>query len=298
MEILKDGFSALPDTVIALGKFDALHKGHMKIIGKMKEISDKKCLKSVIFTFDNISEKFIVSKNDKEKNLSSCGIDYMYCQKFNDEFKNTSAEDFFENILIKKFNAKHIVSGDDWHFGKNKSGDVSLLEKMCGEKNIGFSVLKRIEINGETVSSSLIRESILNGDVKKANLLLGRPLSVEATVASGKRLGSKIGFPTVNFAAEKGRILPKNGVYASKVLYKDDIYLAMTNVGDNPTVDKNIDVRIETHIFDFEKNVYGEKMKIEFLDKIRDEIKFSSVNALVRQLEKDKEYIKNNFKNF
>lgn len=298
MEILKDGFSALPDTVIALGKFDALHKGHMKIIGKMKEISDKKCLKSVIFTFDNISEKFIVSKNDKEKILSSCGIDYMYCQKFNDEFKNTSAEDFFENILIKKFNAKHIVSGDDWHFGKNKSGDVSLLEKMCGEKNIGFSVLKRIEINGETVSSSLIRESILNGDVKKANLLLGRPLSVEATVASGKRLGSKIGFPTVNFAAEKGRILPKNGVYASKVLYKDDIYLAMTNVGDNPTVDKNIDVRIETHIFDFEKNVYGEKMKIEFLDKIRDEIKFSSVNALVRQLEKDKEYIKNNFKNF
>lgn len=298
MEILKDGFSALPDTVIALGKFDALHKGHMKIIGKMKEISDKKCLKSVIFTFDNISEKFIVSKNDKEKILSSCGIDYMYCQKFNDEFKNTSAEDFFENILIKKFNAKHIVSGDDWHFGKNKSGDVSLLEKMCGEKNIGFSVLKRIEINGETVSSSLIRESVLNGDVKKANLLLGRPLSVEATVASGKRLGSKIGFPTVNFAAEKGRILPKNGVYASKVLYKDDIYLAMTNVGDNPTVDKNIDVRIETHIFDFEKNVYGEKMKIEFLDKIRDEIKFSSVNALVRQLEKDKEYIKNNFKNF
>ena len=298
MEILKDGFSALPDTVIALGKFDALHKGHMKIIGKMKEISDKKCLKSVIFTFDNISEKFIVSKNDKEKILSSCGIDYMYCQKFNDEFKNTSAEDFFENILIKKFNAKHIVSGDDWHFGKNKSGDVSLLEKMCGEKNIGFSVLKRIEINGETVSSSLIRESILNGDVKKANLLLGRPLSVEATVASGKRLGSKIGFPTVNFAAEKGRILPKNGVYASKVLYKDDIYLAMTNVGDNPTVDKNIDVRIETHIFDFEKNVYGEEMKIEFLDKIRDEIKFSSVNALVRQLEKDKEYIKNNFKNF
>ena len=298
MEILKDGFSALPDTVIALGKFDALHKGHMKIIGKMKEISDKKCLKSVIFTFDNISEKFIVSKKDKEKILSSCGIDYMYCQKFNDEFKNTSAEDFFENILIKKFNAKYIVSGDDWHFGKNKSGDVSLLEKMCGEKNIGFSVLKRIEINGETVSSSLIRESILNGDVKKANLLLGRPLSVEATVASGKRLGSKIGFPTVNFAAEKGRILPKNGVYASKVLYKDDIYLAMTNVGDNPTVDKNIDVRIETHIFDFEKNVYGEKMKIEFLDKIRDEIKFSSVNALVRQLEKDKEYIKNNFKNF
>lgn len=298
MEILKDGFSALPDTVIALGKFDALHKGHMKIIGKMKEISDKKCLKSVIFTFDNISEKFIVSKKDKEKILSSCGIDYIYYQKFNDEFKNTSAEDFFENILIKKFNAKYIVSGDDWHFGKNKSGDVSLLEKMCGEKNIGFSVLKRIEINGETVSSSLIRESILNGDVKKANLLLGRPLSVEATVASGKRLGSKIGFPTVNFAAEKGRILPKNGVYASKVLYKDDIYLAMTNVGDNPTVDKNIDVRIETHIFDFEKNVYGEKMKIEFLDKIRDEIKFSSVNALVRQLEKDKEYIKNNFKNF
>lgn len=298
MEILKDGFSALPDTVIALGKFDALHKGHMKIIGKMKEISDKKCLKSVIFTFDNISEKFIVSKNDKEKILSSCGIDYIYCQKFNDEFKNTSAEDFFENILIKKFNAKYIVSGDDWHFGKNKSGDVSLLEKMCGEKNIGFSVLKRIEINGETVSSSLIRESILNGDVKKANLLLGRPLSVEATVASGKRLGSKIGFPTVNFAAEKGRILPKNGVYASRVLYNGSSYLAMTNVGDNPTVDKNIDVRIETHIFDFEKNVYGEKMKIEFLDKIRDEIKFSSVNALVRQLEKDKEYIKNNFKNF
>lgn len=298
MEILKDGFSALPDTVIALGKFDALHKGHMKIIGKMKEISDKKCLKSVIFTFDNISEKFIVSKNDKEKILSSCGIDYIYYQKFNDEFKNTSAEDFFENILIKKFNAKYIVSGDDWHFGKNKSGDVSLLEKMCGEKNIGFSVLKRIEINGETVSSSLIRESILNGDVKKANLLLGRPLSVEATVASGKRLGSKIGFPTVNFAAEKGRILPKNGVYASRVLYNGSSYLAMTNVGDNPTVDKNIDVRIETHIFDFEKNVYGEKMKIEFLDKIRDEIKFSSVNALVRQLEKDKEYIKNNFKNF
>ena len=295
MEILTNNFNALPNTVIALGKFDALHIGHMKIIDEMKRVSEKNSLKSVIFTFDNISESFIVSKKEKEKILEKSGIDYLFYQTFNKKFKDTSAEDFFNEILLKKFNAKYVVSGDDWHFGKNKCGDVHLLEKMCQDKNIGFSVIKRLETDGETVSSSLIRKYISKGNIKKANTLLGRRLSVEAAVIYGKQLGGKIGFPTVNFAAEKGRILPANGVYASYVYYGAKRYLGMTNVGDNPTVDKNIDVRIETHIFDFNKNVYGEKMKIEFLDKIRDEIKFNEVDELICQLKKDKKYIKNNF---
>lgn len=298
MEILKDGFNLLHDTVIALGKFDALHLGHQKIIDTMKKISAEKHLKTVIFTFDNISGGFIVSKKEKEEFLENYGIDYLYCQNFDDNFKNTSAEDFFNEILVKKFNAKHIVSGDDWHFGKDKRGDVCMLEKMCNEKNIGFTVVERLKIDGETVSSSLIRSCIADGNIKKANALLGRNFSIEGTVTEGKRLGGKIGFPTVNFAAEKGRILPQNAVYASYVIYGGEKYLAMTNVGDNPTVDKNIDVRTETHIFDFDKNMYGEKMKICFLDKIRDEIRFPSVDALVCQLKRDKTYIKNNFKNF
>lgn len=298
MEILHGNFDFLPDTVIALGKFDALHLGHRKIIDTMKKISAEKNLKTVIFTFDSISSGFIVSKEEKEKILEDCGIDYLYVQKFDENFKNTSAEDFFSEILVKKFRAKHVVSGDDWHFGKDKRGNTDMLEKMCGEKNIGFTVVERIKIGGETVSSSLIRDCVANGDIKKANALLGRRLSVEAKVIGGKHLGAKIGFPTVNFAAEKGRILPQNGVYASVVHYENKKYLAMTNVGDNPTVDKNIDVRTETHIFDFDKNVYGEKMRIEFLDKIRDEIKFPSVDALISQLKRDKIYIKNNFKNF
>lgn len=298
MKILQDGFNHLPNTVIALGKFDALHLGHQKIIGAMKKISSEKCLKTVIFTFDNIAEEFIVSKNEKTQILTENGIDYLYCQNFNENFKNTSAEGFFDKILIKKFNAKHIVSGDDWRFGKNKRGDVHMLEKMCGEKNVGFTVVERLKIGGETVSSSLIRSCIADGNIKKANVLLGREFSIEGKVCGGKRLGGKIGFPTVNFAAENKRVLPRNGVYASVAVYGGKKYLAMTNVGDNPTVDKNIDVRIETHIFDFDKNVYGEKMKICFLDKIRDEIKFPSVDALIRQLETDKAYIKNNFKIF
>lgn len=295
MEILTSNFNTLQNTVIALGKFDALHIGHMKIIDEMKKVSKKNKLKSVIFTFDNISESFIVSKKEKEEILEKSGIDYLFYQTFDKRFKDTSAKDFFNEILLKKFNAKYVVSGDDWHFGKNKCGDVHLLEKMCQDKNVGFSIIKRLETDGETVSSSLIRKYISKGNVKKANMLLGRRLSVEATVIYGKQLGGKIGFPTVNFAAEKGRILPKNGVYASYVYYGTKRYLGMTNVGDNPTVDKNIDVRIETHIFDFNKNVYGEKMKIEFLDKIRDEIKFNDVDELICQLKKDKAYIKNNF---
>lgn len=298
MEILQNGFNFLPDTVIALGKFDALHLGHQKIIDTMKKISAEKQLKTVIFTFDNISGGFMVSKKEKEEILANYGIDCLYCQNFDDNFKNTSAEDFFNEILLKKFNAKHIVSGDDWHFGKDKRGDVCMLEKMCNDKNIGFTVVERLKIDGETVSSSLIRSCISDGNIKKANALLGREFSVEGMVTEGKRLGGKIGFPTVNFASEKGRILPQNAVYASYVIYGGEKYLAMTNVGDNPTVDKNIEVRTETHIFDFDKNVYGEKMKICFLDKIRDEIRFPSVDALVCQLERDKTYIKNNFKNF
>ena len=198
-----------------------------------------------------------------------------------------SAKSFF-NMLVSKFCAKYIVVGDDWHFGKNREGDVNLLKKLCDENNIGITIIERLRLDDDIISSSKIREYISLGNIKKANNMLGRNFSLSGIVENGKHLGKKMGFPTANLKYDNDKILPSGGVYHTKVTYNNLCFDAMTNVGINPTVeDKNI-IRIETHIINFSKEIYGEKIKIEFVDKIRNEIKFASLNELVSQLEKDK----------
>lgn len=292
MKILKENFEKLPQTIIALGKFDAIHNGHKKILNEVNKISKEKNIKSLVFSFEIMKDNLIITKNEKIKILEEQKMDFLYFQAFTDEFKNMSARDFFIKILIEKCNAKHIVAGDDWHFGKNREGDVNLLKKLCEEKDIGISIIERLKTFDTYISSSKIREYVSNGDIKNANKMLGRNFAISGLVVSGKHLGTKMGFPTVNLKYDNEKILPSKGVYKTRVLYENVYYQAMTNVGINPTVDKENLIRIETHIFDFDKEIYGDFITVEFLDKIRDEIKFSSVDELISQLEKDKLYAK------
>ncbi|MBE7038060.1 MAG: bifunctional riboflavin kinase/FAD synthetase [Ruminococcaceae bacterium] len=291
MQIISGKFNKIPQCAIALGKFDAIHKGHQKILDEILKKAKEKNLKTLVFSFEILKHNFIITKDEKEEIFKNLNIDFLYYQAFSDEFKNMSAKSFFD-MLVSKFCAKHIVVGDDWHFGKNREGDVNLLKKLCDENNIGVTIIERLKTDDDVISSSKIREYISLGDIKKANNMLGRNFSLSGVVEDGKHLGKKMGFPTANLRYDSTKVLPSGGVYHTKVFYNNAYFDAMTNVGVNPTVeDKNI-IRIETHIIDFNKEIYGENIKIEFMDKIRDEVKFSSLNELVLQLEKDKNTIK------
>jgi len=291
MQIISGKFNKIPQCAIALGKFDAIHKGHQKILDEILKKAKEKNLKTLVFSFEILKHNFIITKDEKEEIFKNLNIDFLYYQAFSDEFKNMSAKSFFD-MLVSKFCAKHIVVGDDWHFGKNREGDVNLLKKLCDENNIGVTIIERLKTDDDVISSSKIREYISLGDIKKANNMLGRNFSLSGVVEDGKHLGKKMGFPTANLRYDSTKVLPSGGVYHTKVFYNNAYFDAMTNVGVNPTVeDKNIK-RIETHIIDFNKEIYGENIKIEFMDKIRDEVKFSSLNELVLQLEKDKNTIK------
>ncbi|MGY0372069.1 bifunctional riboflavin kinase/FAD synthetase [Clostridium sp. JNZ J1-5] len=302
MIVYEDNFKInLEDkTYIALGSFDGLHLGHMSLINKTIELAAKDNAKSMIFTFKNhprtiineeMAPKLIISNNVKTKLLEDIGIDILNYAEFNEEFMKITPEEFISNML-KHYNAKGFIVGFNYRFGYKNLGDVELLEKLG--KKLGFIVhiLNPVKVNGEIISSSKIRHLISEGDITKANYFLTRPFMLEGKVIKGKQLGRKISFPTINLDYDKKFILPRGGVYFTIVEYDNKKYKGITNIGYNPTV-KDKKLSIETHILDFNKDVYGETMRIYFYKRIRDEKKFESIEQLACQLAKDKDYAKN-----
>ena len=272
-------------SVVALGKFDGLHLGHQKIIEKTIEVANKYSLYSIAYVI-NISN-LITSDDEKAELFKKYGINEIVFEEFSDEFKMMSPEQFFEDIIIKKINAHHIVVGTDYCFGKNRAGNVELLKKLCDKHGINLSVIEKLEVDGEIVSSTRIRELISDGAVKSASHLLGKNYSITASVKEGKHLGRKMGFPTINFFDVK-KLTPSKGVYLTKVCYTGKYYNSITNVGVNPTVESGDNIKIETYIFDFCYDIYGKKVTVEFLDKLRNEKKFDNLESLINQIENDK----------
>ena len=264
-------------TAVAIGKFDGLHLGHMKILSETNLAAQKYNLVPTVYVI-NISN-LLTTKDEKVEIIKNFGINNVVFREFDDEFKNISPYDFFENVLLKKLNAGHIVVGEDFCFGKNRSGNADLLKKLCSDNNIGISIVKKVSVEGEILSSTLVRSVLSEGNVEKARKILGRYYSVTQKVVHGKKLGSKLGFPTINFSDTK-KLMPKQGVYITSVLYNGKTIAAITNVGTNPTVDCDNKIKVETFILDFCGDLYGSTIKVEFIKHIRDEMKFASEQEL------------------
>lgn len=283
-------------SVITIGTFDGVHIGHQKIIQRLKKVGKEKDLKSLVLTFfphprmvlqKNSDLKLLNTINEREVILNSLGLDQMVIKTFTKEFANLSALDFVKTILVDTLNAKHIIIGYDHHFGKDRSANIDDL-KIFG-KEFGFEVeeISSQDIEDVAVSSTKIRTALLQGDIATANAYLGYPFFITGTVVKGKGLGKKIGYPTANIQIKEDyKLIPKDGVYIVKGTIRDSIFYGMMNIGNNPTVDGSHQT-IEVNFFDFNDTIYTETIKIEFLEYLRDEHKFETLELLKAQLKND-----------
>lgn len=282
-------------SIVALGSFDGLHRAHMKLIEKTKEYAKENKLYSGVLLFDRLplevfsnNAKRIMSLEDKKELLAD--LDFLYVQEFSQDFMYLNPEQFVE-FLIKKLNIKAVCVGFNYRFGKNASGDVKTLLKL-GEKH-GFLVIVSDEykIDDKTVSSTLIRSFIENGEMDKAKEFLGREFFLTGEVLGGYHLGRTLGFPTVNLSYDKNSIIPKFGVYHGSVLVDNKKYKAVINVGVRPTFERE-DVTIESFLLDFDGDLYNKKIRIYFSEYLRPEIKFQNADGLKEQINKDIKKIK------
>ncbi len=295
----------IEETVIALGNFDGVHKGHQQLIYRAVSAAKAAGLKSAVFTFTNHPKNVMTGENivkniltfeDKVHVIEKLGVDYLFTVDFTQEIRNMGAEQFVKEILMEKLKMREACCGFNYSFGKKGAGKVELLGRMCLENACGFHVLQPIKIDGQVVSSTLIRDLISKGDMEEAKKYLGRNYSVGGTVVKGNQIGRTIGFRTSNILLDETMVTPKHGVYATYLTYNWTEYKGITNVGIKPTIGDEKKT-IETHIFDFCKDIYDKEIKVEFLKKLRDEVKFQNIDKLAEQIEDDcrvaKEYHEN-----
>lgn len=292
-------YSSPSPCVVALGCFDGVHRGHTCVLNIARNKADELCLPLCVFAFSEPPRNFfspasvplLTSYEEKLELFESLGVDIAVCVPFDEKILSVQALNFVNNILIDNMKAAHIVCGYNYTFGKNAVGNSEMIQKICKEKNIGVTVTPDFVINGASVSSSLIRNIVSDGDMETAALLLGRPYSISEAVVGGQHLARKLGFPTVNIIPSQGKLTPKNGVYVSRVIFDGQKKYGITNIGMRPTVDTHI-MCAETHIFDFDGDLYGKKITVEFLSFLREETKFPSVEQLAKQVEIDIEAAK------
>ncbi|AGK97454.1 bifunctional riboflavin kinase/FAD synthetase [Clostridium pasteurianum] len=302
MIVLQDNFKTKLkyNTFIALGSFDGLHKGHMTLINKVLELSrSSNNAKSMVNTFENHPltiidknkvPKLIMDNNTKAEILEELGIDIVNFSSFNEEMMKMSPEDFIVN-MIKCYNPIGLVVGFNYKFGHRNLGDIKLLQKLSEKYNFKLYIINPIEYNETVISSTRIRNTIGNGKIEDANNMLLKPYMLKGKVIYGKQLGRTIGFPTANLEYNKDFAIPKRGVYYTLVKYEGKIYKGITNIGTNPTVGIN-ELTIETYMLDFNADIYNKNIKVYFINRIRDEEKFNSLEELKKQLEKDKKFAK------
>ena len=282
--------------IVILGNFDGVHVGHQIILKKALNRAKEKKLKTVVYTFSEYpknQQTKITTSSEKAYLLNEIGIDYLYLENF-EKVRNYSPEEFIEKIIINILNACEVYCGFNFTFGKEKSGNVDILEKLLREKNIKLNIQKPVlDINGEIISSTRIRNYIKKGNFEKSRELLGHNFIILGKVIYGKQLGRVIGFPTANLRFEN-KIYPEFGVYGVKIHIQDDkkVYNGVMNIGRNPTVDVGV-LSVETNIFDFNADIYGKVILIEVLENIRKEKKFNSVDELKNQIGNDVNYWKN-----
>ncbi|NLZ48207.1 MAG: bifunctional riboflavin kinase/FAD synthetase [Clostridiales bacterium] len=302
MQIFENNYvsSLSKKTYIALGSFDGLHLGHIRLIKECINLAKKNNGLSMVYTFKNHplttinpekAPKLLMDNNNKASVLSGIGVDILALVDFNKKLMETSAEDFIK-MLVKDFNLGGVVVGFNYRFGHKNQGDVNLLKELSIKYNFIVKIMDPLQSKEELISSSRIRKLIQEGNITEANKLLYKPFMLSGKVIAGKQLGRTLGYPTANIYVDKKYMIPKAGVYYTLVGYKDKLYKGMTNVGYNPTVALTEEINIETYILDFDKEIYDDYINVYFMDRIRDEVKFDSLESLIDQMDKDYSYVK------
>jgi len=277
--------------VIALGFFDGVHTGHGALLRRVGELSRQLDVLPAAFTFDTHPENLILgrqavplltSPNDRADLMRRYyGIREVIVAHFDQRMMKMPWQDFVSEFLVKEHGAVHLVAGHDFHFGYKGEGNPQRLKELCAQLGVGCDIIPKVELEGITVSSTYIRNLVAQGEIELANRYLGHPHTVSDTVAHGKKLGTTLGFPTVNLRFQPGVLIPAHGVYATRVYLENGAcHTAVTNVGIRPTVDDGQRVNIEGFILDFEGNLYGQTIRMEFYRYLRPERQFPSLEAL------------------
>jgi riboflavin kinase/FMN adenylyltransferase len=283
---------------IALGFFDGLHLGHAALLNRTKERAEQEGATPSVMTFDVHPDTLVFGKEVPLINSAlgrediirrEFGINNVFFLHFNQHLMRMPWRDFLDSILAE-LNICWIVVGHDFCFGYRGEGTPEKLRDYCEEHGIGCDVIPAVKLDGRIVSSTYIRDLLLNGDMEQANRYLGHPHTLADTVRSGYHLGAKLGTPTINMVIPEGVLVPKHGVYATKVYLEDgSSYMAVTNVGVRPTVSEQNKVSVESHLLDYSGNLYGRQARVDFYHFLREEVRFESFEALSRQIKKDAE---------
>lgn len=300
-------FFSEEETFVTIGTFDGVHFGHQKIIEKVVSEAKIAKKKSVVLTFfphprmvlqKDTSVKLINTINERAALIEKTGLDYLIIHPFSKEFSRMTALEFVRDILVNQLNISKLIIGYDHHFGKNREGNINQLTEYSDLYDFKLTEIPAQDIDEVSVSSTKIRNALNAGDLKTANHYLGYFFMLIGTVVNGEKLGGKIGYPTANIHIEETyKLIPKNGVYVVKSFFENNAIFGMMNIGNRPTIDGNYQT-IEVHFFDFNQNLYGQKISVELLFFLRDEQKFDSIDLLANQLKKDEQnakiYLQNN----
>ncbi len=293
MEILNK-LKSNENLAIALGFFDGVHLGHKAVINAAVDYAKKNNIKSAVVTFrqspyvalNNVNPNYIITLEEKIKAIKKLGVDYLYLSDFTEDLAKQTASDYLKN-LVDDLHPKMIATGFNHYFGYNKSGGVDYLRLMQQEYGYEFKEINPIKLNEDVISSTAIRKALSNGDIPKANSMLGYRFYVKNEVIKGRQIGRTIGFKTANLKMPEKMINIPDGVYAVEVEVLGKKHMGIANFGSNPTVTDDSQKLLEVHIIDFNQDIYGELVKVSFLVKIRNEKKFQSLTELKAQIEKD-----------
>ena len=290
--------SSLSQSAVTIGAFDGVHRGHQEVLAHLKREADKRSLATTVITFEPLPGEFLfpdrapprlMTFREKFTALADQGIDNLLCLRFNDRLRTMSPRAFVEDIFVKGLNARYIAFGDDFRFGKDRAGDLDFTQSLAQEFDYEVVPTSTFDMAGERVSSTRIRAKLLEADFSEAADLLGKPFKLSGKVLKGKQLGRTIGSPTANIALKRVKS-PLHGVYAVRVSGGGlNSAAGVANVGVRPTVNDGTLANLEVHLFDFDGDLYGERLSVEFMKKLRDEKKFESLDALKAAIAADQQ---------
>lgn len=289
---------AIKNPVLTLGTYDGVHNGHQQIIDFLSKSAKRINGETVLFTFhphprmvlhpDDHNLELIQDIDRRIESLAAAGIDHLILFPFTKEFSRLTATEFVRNILVNSLNVKLLTIGYNHHFGRNREGNIDLLRELGPLYNFEVEEIPAFKLEDVSVSSTKIRTALKEGDIRRANSFLGHIFRFKGTVVHGDKIGTQIGYPTANIGEiEKTQLKPEAGVYAVKIKVGNVIHEGMMNIGTRPTVSTDNEQRIEVHIFDFNEDIYGAKVELYFIDRIRSEKTFNSKEELIEQLGKD-----------
>lgn len=280
-----EAYKSNQKTAVTLGKFDGLHKGHQKLVKKICGYASGSEIQSVVCAFD-MSKDELMTKEERKQHLDGV-VDYLIDCPFTKELREMEAEEFIRKILIETLHAAYIVVGADFMFGHYKRGTAKMLEEYASVYGYHVDIVEKETFGGEVISSTYIKEVMKEGKITLVNQLLGYPYQMTGTVEHGRQLGRTLGFPTMNVVPAEKKIMPRYGVYVCRIQVEGEWYYGIGNVGVKPTVDTDSKVLAEVFVFDYNGDAYGKEVTVEFCEFVRPEMKFSSIEALKKQVDAD-----------